>query len=91
MARKACEWRNGRRCQLTDCPVTKADCDGCSDYKEPPEPAETVAEHLAKITSSEAAKLIVFKVNELGFTDRIALWLRSEWKEDSDEGKCMDS
>lgn len=52
---------------------------------------QTVADHLAKITPEEAAKLIVFNVGELGMTDRIAQWLRSEWKEDSDEGECMDS
>lgn len=82
MARKACEWKNGRRCNLADCPVTKADCNECADYKALEEHAETVLEHLAnKMSSSDAAELLISKVHELGFADVLAVWLRSSWEE----------
>lgn len=82
MARRKCEFKEGRRCLLTDCPATSKDCAECSDYRDPGEPTETVQSHISKMTSREAAELICNAVEGMhGWPDRVEMWLLSEWKD----------
>lgn len=66
-------------CLLCGLKVSKGDCLECSTY-EPEEDVENNMEHLSKMGIYEAAEVICAKVNELGWADKVAEWLRSEWR-----------